>query len=95
MSNARKIDLQIGDQDFAFNLTPQDVTKYFNAMTQNNKVAPAHNLLTTTVEAEQRATLKPMLANPVFVMKLAGALMEEYSPDVEIVVKKPSPELNA
>jgi len=94
MSEHRDITLELGDKEFTFTLTPQDVTKYFNAMTQNNKVAPANNLLTTTVKQEQRATLKPMLGNPVLVMKLAGALMEEYSPDVEITVKKPSPELN-
>jgi hypothetical protein len=94
MSEPRDITLELGDKEFTFTLTPQDVTKYFNAMTQNNKVAPANNLLTTTVKQEQRATLKPMLGNPVLVMKLAGALMEEYSPDVEITVKKPSPELN-
>ena len=94
MSERREITLELGDKEFTFTLTPQDVTKYFNAMTQNNKVAPANNLLTTTVAQEQRAALKPLLGNPVFVMKLAGALMEEYSPDVEITVKKPSPALN-
>ncbi|MGP4922812.1 putative phage tail assembly chaperone, partial [Pseudomonas lundensis] len=39
---------------------------------------------------EQRASLKPLLANPVMVMQLAGTLLEEYGPDVEIIVKKPS-----
>ena len=31
-----------------------------------------------------------LLANPVMVMQLAGTLLEEYGPDVEIIVKKPS-----
>ena len=90
MTDRREITLEIGDQEFTFELTPQDVTKYFNAVTQTNKVAPANNLLVTTVKQEERATLKPMLGNPVFVMQLAGALLEEYSPDVEVTVKKPS-----
>lgn len=90
MTDKREITLEVGDKEFTFELTPQDVTKYFNAVTQANKVAPANNLLVTTVKQEERATLKPMLGNPVFVMQLAGALLEEYSPDVEINVKKPS-----
>ena len=90
MSECREITLEVGEAEFTFDLTPQDVTKYFNALTQTNKVAPANNLLVSTVKQEQRATLKPLLANPVMVMQLAGTLLEEYSPDVEIAVKKPS-----
>ena len=90
-----EIILEIGEQDFTFNLTPQDVTKYFNAMTQTNKVAPGNNLLMTTVKQDQRATLKPLLANPVMVMQLAGTLLEEYAPKVEVIVKKRSSTLSA
>ncbi|MCP1500647.1 hypothetical protein J2Y86_005354 [Pseudomonas migulae] len=95
MSETRDITLEVGDKEFTFTLTPQDVTKYFNGMTQNNKVAPANNLLVNTVKQEQRATLKSLLVNPVTVMQMAGALMEEYGPDVEIIVKKPSSTLSA
>lgn len=91
----RDITLEIGDTEFLFHLTPQDVTKYFNSTTQNNKIAPANNLLVNTVKQEQRATLKPLLANPVTVMELVGALLEEYSPKVEIIVKKSSGTLTA
>jgi len=90
-----EITLEVGEQEFTFNLTPQDVTKYFNALTQANKVAPGNNLLMTTVKQEQRATLKPLLANPVMVMQLAGTLLEEYAPDVEVIVKKRSATLSA
>ncbi len=41
----------------------------------------------TTVKQEEKATLKPLLANPVMVMQLAGALLEEYAPNVEVIVK--------
>lgn len=86
----RDITLEIGDREFTFRLTPQDVTKYFNSTTQNNKVAPANNLLVSTVKQEERATLKSLLGNPVTVMELSSALLEEYSPDIDIIVKKPS-----
>lgn len=86
----RTITLSIADNDFDFTLGAPEVTKYFNAMTQTNKVAPAHNLLSTTVKADQREALKPYLSNPVTTIQIAGALLEEFSPDVEITVKKPS-----
>lgn len=90
MTDKREITLEVGDKEFTFTLTPQDVTKYFNSLTQNSKVAPANNLLVNTVDQKDRATLKSLLGNPVMVMQLAGALVEEYGPDVEIIVKKPS-----
>jgi hypothetical protein len=95
MSEKRDITLEVGTQEFTFTLTPQDVTKYFNAVTANNKVAPSHNLLSNTVVAEQRADLRTLLANPVMTMQIAGALLEEYAPDVEIIVKKHSTTLSA
>lgn len=86
----RTITLTIADKDFDFILGAPEVTKYFNAMTQTNKIAPAHNLLSTSVKADQRDDLKLYLVNPVTVIQIAGALLEEFSPDVEITVKKPS-----
>jgi hypothetical protein len=91
----RDITLEIAGTEFLFSLTPQDVTKYFNATTQNNKVAPASNLLMGTVLQDQKAALKPLLANPVTTMTIAGALLEEYAPDVEVTVKKSSGTLKA
>ncbi|WP_025108617.1 putative phage tail assembly chaperone [Pseudomonas sp. H1h] len=87
----RSITLEMGNLEFTFSLTPQDVTKYFNATTQANKVAPAHNLLMGTVKQEDKTALKQLLENPVTTMTMAGALLEEYSPDVQVIVKKPSP----
>jgi phosphoglucomutase len=92
---SRDITLEVGDKEFAFTLSPQDVTKYFNAMTANNKVAPSFNLLSSTVLPAQKAELRELLANPVMTMQLAGALLEEYAPDVEIIVKKPLSTLTA
>lgn len=90
-----EITLEVGEQEFTFNLTAADVTKYFNALTQTNKVAPGNNLLMTTVMQEQKTVLKPLLGNPVMVMQLAGALLEEYGPKVEVLVKKHSSTLSA
>ncbi len=94
MTAQRQIVITIGAADFTFNLSAQDVTKYFNALTPSNKVAPGHNLLTTTVQPDQKDALRPLLGNPVLTMQVAGTLLEEYSPDVEVAVKKPSTEPN-
>ncbi|MBC3957681.1 MULTISPECIES: putative phage tail assembly chaperone [Pseudomonas] len=91
----RNITLEFKDQEFTFSLTPQDITKYFNATTQANKVAPAHNLLMSTVAQDQKASFKPFLENPVHTMSLAGALLEEYAPDLGVLVKKSSGSLKA
>ncbi|OEC43895.1 hypothetical protein A7D27_08940 [Pseudomonas sp. 1D4] len=91
MSEVREITLEVSEKEFTFTLDPQLVTKYFNGLTATNKVAPSHNLLTTAVKQEQLASLRPLLVNPLTTMKLAGALLEEYAPDVEVTVKKPSP----
>jgi len=91
MSERREITLEVGDNEFTFALDPIDVSKYFNHLTPSNKVAPANNLLTQTVKQEQLASLRPLLANPVITLQLAGALLEEYTPDIEINVKKRSP----
>ncbi|MNR69016.1 hypothetical protein D3C85_1939470 [compost metagenome] len=48
-----------------------------------------------TVQQDQKAVLKPLLANPVTTMTIAGALLEEYAPDVEVTVKKSSGTLKA
>lgn len=95
MTERREITLEVGEKEFTFELTPQDVTKYFNTLTQTNKVSPANNLLVTTVKQDERASLKSLLGNPLMVMNLAGTLLEEYGPDVEITVKKPSSTLSA
>ena len=91
----RDITLEIGTLELTFHLTPQDVTKYFNTTTQANKVAPAHNLLMSTVKPEGKDDLKSLLENPVTTMTIAGALLEEYSPDIDIIVKKSSATLKA
>lgn len=95
MTERTEITMEIGEQEFTFELTAADVTRYFNGLTQNNKVAPSNNLLTSTVKQEQLASLRPHLVNPMLVLKLAGALLEEYGPDIEVTVKKRSATLSA
>ena len=95
MTEKREITLEVGEKEFTFSVTPQDVTKYFNAMTANNKVSPSHNLLINTGLHAERDELRKMLLNPVMTMQISSALLEEYAPDIEVIVKKPSSTLSA
>ena len=95
MTEKREITLEVGDKEFTFSVTPQDVTKYFNAMTANNKVSPSHNLLINTGLHAERDELRKVLLNPVMTMQISSALLEEYAPDIEVIVKKPSTTLSA
>lgn len=90
MTERTDITLEVAGQDFDFSMDPALMTKYINSLTPANKVAPAHNLLMTSVNQEQKAALKPLLANPMTSIQIAGALVEEYSPTVEVTVKKRS-----
>ena len=95
MTERTEITLEVAGQDFEFAMDAALMTKYINGLTPANKVAPAHNLLMSSVNQEQKATLKPLLANPMTAIQIAGALIEEYSPTVEVTVKKRSATLSA
>lgn len=90
MTARAEITLEIGDQEFDFDIDVALVTKYINGLTQANKVAPSYNLLMNTVKQEQKAKLKPLLVHPTTTMEIAGALVEEFQPKVEVTVKKRS-----
>ncbi|NIF19367.1 putative phage tail assembly chaperone [Pantoea sp. Cy-639] len=90
MTQRTDITLEIGEQSLEFAIDPALMTKYINALTPSNKVAPANNLLVNAIKLEHKEQLKPLLANPMTVIQLAGALVEEYAPTVEVTVKKHS-----
>lgn len=90
MTARAEITLEIGDQEFDFDIDVALLTKYINGLTQANKVAPSYNLLMNTVKQEQKARLKPLLVHPTTTMEIAGALVEEFQPKVEVTVKKRS-----
>lgn len=89
--NEKKITLEVKGVDFTFNVNRTEYNKYINSITQNNKVAPSHNFLMGTVDETERATLREYLKNtPASEVTLAGHVLEEYTPDLGIVVKKSS-----
>ncbi|WP_438307491.1 putative phage tail assembly chaperone [Pseudomonas guariconensis] len=90
MNDRAEITLEIGGEDFDFVMDTALVTKYINGLTQANKVSPSHNLLMNAVVQEQKTKLKALLGHPTTTLEIAGALVEEFSPKVEVIVKKRS-----
>lgn len=90
MNDRAEITLEIGGEDFDFVMDTALVTKYINGLTQANKVSPSHNLLMNAVVQDQKAKLKALLGHPTTTLEIAGALVEEFSPKVEVIVKKRS-----
>ena len=89
--NEQTLVADIAGTDFSFTVKRDDYNKYINSVTQNNKVAPSHNFLMTTVDEKQKASLKQLLAStPGAEVQIASAVLEEYTPDLAIVVKKSS-----
>jgi hypothetical protein len=89
--NEKKITLEVKGVDFTFNVNRTEYNKYINSITQNSKVAPSHNFLMCTVDETQRATLRDFLKDtPASEVSIAGQVLEEYTPDLGIVVKKSS-----
>ncbi|MCL1123524.1 putative phage tail assembly chaperone [Shewanella surugensis] len=83
------IELTIAGTDFKFNMTTEDCFDYNNGILPNDKVAPAQNLLTRTVDNKQKDELKALLdTSPASIGMIASTLITTFSPLVDIQVKK-------
>ncbi len=84
----QKIVLTVDEQDLTFDIELSDYNAYVNGMSPTNKVAPSHNFLMRTIEDADRDTLKTFLKLPGAPLDIAGALLEEYQPHLNITVGK-------
>lgn len=82
--------LTIMGRTVTFCPTPALYNDYINAMQPNSKVAPSHNFVMRCAVAEDKNTVKELLALPGAAIQIAGALIEQYSPDLNIMVGEPS-----
>ncbi len=89
-NNAARIELGLEDgTTLAFNVKREDYIKFINGASKHSFNA-MNNLLAASVDAESQAALAELQKNPANVPELAGALLEEYTPDVTVAVKKRS-----
>jgi hypothetical protein len=94
--NQKSMTVTVCGEDVSFTVGREDYNWYINNITQSNKVAPSHNFLMRVVDPHSHETLKKILAdNAGAEVQLAGAILEGYTPDLELVVKTSSGALTA
>lgn len=94
--NGQQLSAEVCGKNLIFNVGREDYNKYINSVTTTNKVAPSHNFLMQTVAEGDTEALKTILQdNPGAEVQIAAALLEEYTPDLGITVKKSSAALSA
>ncbi|KKK99852.1 hypothetical protein EIK76_01200 [Rheinheimera mesophila] len=84
------ITLGIGTTDFAFNVTAQDHNDFVDAAARGGSMtAAAKNFVVRVIDPAQKEDFKKLLdSSPGAELQIAGALKEEFSPVLEITVKK-------
>lgn len=86
----KTIVLTIAGTDFAFNVTAKDHNDFVDAAARRESItASAHNLVMRTIAKEQKDALKALLEqSPGAAVQIASELGAEFSPALEMAVKK-------
>ena len=84
----QKITLTVNGQDLHFEVELDSYNKYLNDLTPSNKIAPAKNFIMRSVTSESKEGARAIIELPSGALQLAGALVDKYTPDIEIVVGK-------
>jgi len=87
MSDKKTITLTVRSTDITFAPTTEAYNRYINELMPNDKVAPSHNFLKRVVVEESKPALDDALKLPGAALSIAGALSEQFVPDLEIEVK--------
>lgn len=82
----KTISAEVQGRELRFEVTTEAYNKYLNEVSQNNKIAPAKNFLRRTVKAECKEDLMTLMQIPSLAPLLCSSILEEYTPDVEIIV---------
>lgn len=82
--------LTIAGTDFSFNMTAQDHNDFIDAAARRDSMtAAANNLVVRTINPEQKDALKAVLEkSPGAAVQIASSLGAEFSPVLDIAVKK-------
>jgi len=86
----KTITLTIGSTEFKFNVTVNDNSDYVDNIARGGSVTTgSHNFVMRTIDREQKEELKKLLTDsPGAEVQIAGTLKGEFSPILEIAVKK-------
>lgn len=84
----KKITLTLGETDFCFEVTTATYNRYINEIKPDDKVSPSLRFVRIAlVDKEQRDALDE-LCDSGLTVDIAGLLVTEFRPDIEIEVKK-------
>ena len=84
----KDITLTVNGQSLHFCVVTPVYNKYVNELLPTNKVAPAENFLRRCVAPDDKDALAALLEMPSAAVQLAGTLVMEFMPDIEIEVGK-------
>lgn len=86
----KEIILTIAAATFSFNVTVQDHSDFMDAAARGESMsAAAHNFVVRTIDPSNKDEFKKLLDNsPGAEIQIAAALKAEFSPVLEIAVKK-------
>jgi hypothetical protein len=82
--------LTIAGTDFTFNVTVQDHSDFVDSVARGGSMtAAAHNMVMRTIDNGQKDDFKKVLeSSPGAELQIASTLKAEFSPVLEIAVKK-------
>ncbi|EID0059668.1 putative phage tail assembly chaperone [Vibrio vulnificus] len=85
----KTIVLTIGDIDLSFNPTEADYGEYMSEVAQGDFVNASHNFVMSIVDEESKDALREITKeNPGAAMQITGEVLKEYTPKLQIKVKK-------
>lgn len=76
------------ETDFNFEVSPETYSDYINGLKTDDKIAPSYNFLMACVVDDEKDALKAELKKPGMPILMAQKVLEEYMPDVDVLVKK-------
>ncbi len=85
------ITVEVNGKPLEFGVELSVYNTYINELQPSNKVAPAANFLMRSVKPDSKDDLRELMELPSAGIQIAAAVIEEYSPDLEIKVGKSKP----
>jgi hypothetical protein len=84
----KEITLTVSGIELVFNVTTLAYNSYINDITMTNKVAPSSQFVNRTVTKESAQALADILnKHPGAALQIAGKLVEDFAPELEIEIK--------
>ncbi len=89
--------ISVGSVDLSFDVDHDDFNRYINEQMPNDKIGPAFNFLSRTVQEGSRDAFKKLALTEdnrpkgLIVLQIAGLITTELGGDVTVTIKKPKP----